>query len=526
MSNITKKISIVGVPDSTRDIGAEAQNIDVSYDSSDNIILDINAPGVVVDHTKTVAKALQDTAKKEHSSNTAEYGVASTVKYGHVKIGTGFDSADGVISVKYGTTSNSACSGDDARLTNHRSNPNPVIFENGETEVSYDGSISKTVNYETVGAAPENHAHSTNKFGMATKSNYGHVKLGEGLENKEDLLSLSIATEDTFGGVKIDNKSVLIDEDGVLSCDIGSTIKIHTDEPSLYGKEITIRKSGEIETITTVFDSSGNATIKNYNKTESIVFTCSNSSGIQATNTLYIPYFGNYSVTLRFWTARVTIQTITPEFFNLDITVYKYNSSGGRVEVGSTRFNDEGIAEYIVHEMGLYDFTCSPDAGYVFMSQVQVEIEQNYTININTWISSVNITTPSPEFYNKQIIVTWSDGSSTYQRFAQFDDRGKAIFRAYETSDYTFSVIYDEKTYSSYLLISGAPITYNIEIKKFNTYVHITTDEPDFIGETGYVTLFRDDASEKIVGDFTFDSSGSVDYLITKSGTYKFTIGE
>lgn len=43
-----------------RDIGAEAQNIDVSYDSNGQIIEDIKASGVTVASTKTLPKALKD----------------------------------------------------------------------------------------------------------------------------------------------------------------------------------------------------------------------------------------------------------------------------------------------------------------------------------------------------------------------------------------------------------------------------------------------------------------------------------
>ena len=43
-----------------RDIGAEAQYVDISYDANGNIITDITVPGVVIDSTKSLAEALDE----------------------------------------------------------------------------------------------------------------------------------------------------------------------------------------------------------------------------------------------------------------------------------------------------------------------------------------------------------------------------------------------------------------------------------------------------------------------------------
>lgn len=57
-NEIVKKIGITGIPNDVRDIGAEAQNIEVSYDANDEVIVDIHEEGVVVDHTKSLTEAL------------------------------------------------------------------------------------------------------------------------------------------------------------------------------------------------------------------------------------------------------------------------------------------------------------------------------------------------------------------------------------------------------------------------------------------------------------------------------------
>lgn len=59
-------------------------------------------------------------------------------------VGTGLDlSAASVLSVKFGTTSNTACRGDDSRLSNDRPNPYSLSWA-GYSSGSYDGSSSKS----------------------------------------------------------------------------------------------------------------------------------------------------------------------------------------------------------------------------------------------------------------------------------------------------------------------------------------------------------------------------------------------
>ena len=107
MPDIIKKMTIVGSPNDTRDIGAEAQNVIVSYDANGNIIPDITASGVVIDHTDSATNAF---APSSHSDATNKYGVGDTTHYGHIKIGTGLEinSSTGATDIKFGAAAGTA----------------------------------------------------------------------------------------------------------------------------------------------------------------------------------------------------------------------------------------------------------------------------------------------------------------------------------------------------------------------------------------------------------------------------------
>ena len=173
MPDRIKQISIAGAGgNDTRDIGAEAQYVEVSYDSQGHIIKDITVPGVVVDHTGPLTDVL-----------------------GQVNPGVGLEinPSTGLLDVKYGTTAGTAAQGNDSRLSDDRKNPNAVTFSDGAatpTTETYDGSVAKTVTYATVGAAPKEHASATAEYGAASKSNFGHVKIGNGINVSAGVISV------------------------------------------------------------------------------------------------------------------------------------------------------------------------------------------------------------------------------------------------------------------------------------------------------------------------------------------------
>ena len=200
-------ISKIGIKNSsgtgydTRDIGAKGQNVEVGYDASGKVILDVDKQTPTT--TKQLTKVLQDAEKNisnlnknkapnSHAWSDADgvnYGLADGTHYGHIKTGNGLTNNSGEVSVAYGTTSNTACEGNDSRLSNARKNPKAVTFSDGTTNTSYDGSSAKTVTAATVGAAPAGHTSV-----QATSSILGHVKIGTGITNSSGTISVSYGT--------------------------------------------------------------------------------------------------------------------------------------------------------------------------------------------------------------------------------------------------------------------------------------------------------------------------------------------
>lgn len=208
-------ISKIGIKDSTgsgydtRDLGAKCQNVEVGYDSSGNIISDVDKTTPTT--TKTLSTTLQtlnnsittlnkEKAPNDHSWTDGDgYGKASATQYGHIKTGTGLYVDSDSSSTTYGATNvnfasngessaNKAVQSNDTRLSNARKNPNAVTFTTnaGSTGITYDGSAAKTVGYSTVGAAPAGHTTTA-----ASSTILGHVKVGTGLSANSGALSVS-----------------------------------------------------------------------------------------------------------------------------------------------------------------------------------------------------------------------------------------------------------------------------------------------------------------------------------------------
>lgn len=160
----------------TRDIGAQAYNVTVSYDNDDRIVTNkettvkgseslsqtLNTINDDVTNTLRYVENINDQlvnsyAQKVHSSETSEYGAASKEAYGHVKIGDGIQVEDGVISV-------STIQG------------KPLNFSDGVNTVTYDSSREITITADNLGALTNSHLDL-----VASDTALGHIKSGVGV---------------------------------------------------------------------------------------------------------------------------------------------------------------------------------------------------------------------------------------------------------------------------------------------------------------------------------------------------------
>lgn len=84
----------------------------------------------------------------------------------------------------------------------------------------------------------------------------------------------------------------------------GSKIIVTTSESSLVGEDVTITDG--VTTITSTFDNNGVATFEGVTMTGNLTITATDGSQT-ATRTLTVPYFGNYTATMAFFSATITV---------------------------------------------------------------------------------------------------------------------------------------------------------------------------------------------------------------------------
>ena len=84
----------------------------------------------------------------------------------------------------------------------------------------------------------------------------------------------------------------------------GSTILVTTSESSLYGQTVSLTDG--TTTLNTTFNNSGEATFSGVTMTGTLTVSAS-YGGQTAQRTISVPYFGNYSTSLSFFTATITV---------------------------------------------------------------------------------------------------------------------------------------------------------------------------------------------------------------------------
>lgn len=167
----------------------------------------------------------------------------------------------------------------------------------------------------------------------------------------------------------------------------GSKIIVTTSESSLHNKDVTI--SDGLTTATEQFSAGGVATFIGITMTG--LLTITSTDGIDtATDTLNVPYYGNYTKAIAFFAfnATLNISTSASSLYGKTITIKK-----GSTTVGTTAFSAQGSASYTVHETGTYTCECE---GYSGSATVSAETTYNVTINaglaLSAWITAGSTT--------------------------------------------------------------------------------------------------------------------------------------
>ncbi len=99
----------------------------------------------------------------------------------------------------------------------------------------------------------------------------------------------------------------------------------------------------------------------------------------------------------------------------------------------------------------------------------------NYEFEINFWTATVNITTPSSEFYGQTVTVKDSDSQTVGT--VTFSNAGTATYYAKAADTYSFSVTYDGETFTESVNVT-AETTYSVELSYYTIYgFHINGNE-------------------------------------------------
>lgn len=183
----------------------------------------------------------------------------------------------------------------------------------------------------------------------------------------------------------------------------GSVVTVTTTDPTLFGKNVTISKTG-FDPVTSSFNSSGVAYFETVPMVGDVAIEATNGT-LTAHGSLNIPYFGRYSTTLEFWEAILDISTDIESLYNRQITVTKNSST-----VGTTTFDSTGHATFSVHSVGTYHVSATDSLSKTYEAYVDVTEETTYTVefidvingatvkptdNITTWLKCANIEDPS-----------------------------------------------------------------------------------------------------------------------------------
>ena len=183
-------------------IGAQAEDVIISRDENGKIIENIETPGVTISSTEGIATTVKEIDER----------VATDSSIGQIQVGSGFNiDANGILTPAFGNTTGSICEGNDPRLAGIGTVTNDLtLSSNGDGDAAgtaFNGAAAVKISYNSIGAAPNqkattsqwgqikiksnsglgidstnglslsSHASASNIYGVGTNANYGHLKI-------------------------------------------------------------------------------------------------------------------------------------------------------------------------------------------------------------------------------------------------------------------------------------------------------------------------------------------------------------
>lgn len=201
----------------------------------------------------------------------------------------------------------------------------------------------------------------------------------------------------------------------------------------------------------------------------------------------------------------VTVSTINTSLYGRTVTI----SQGS--ESRTATFNNSGVAVFeSIPYVGTVTVS-STDGTQTAESTLDIPYFGRYSVNIAFWAATVNISTTSSEFYNKEISVA-KDGSTITT--ISFNNEGSASYIAMAPGLYTFNVNYEGMDFSSSVQVTEET-TYNVVLNAWTATVSIATGLTDLYGRA--ITISKGGIT---VGTTNFDSTGRASYKAHETGTY------
>ena len=153
----------------------------------------------------------------------------------------------------------------------------------------------------------------------------------------------------------------------------------------------------------------------------------------------------------------------------------------------------------------------STDGSSTATGTVTVTDPGTYTVQINFWIATINITTDSPDMYGQTITVKNSD--NVVIATTTFSNQGTASVTVGSADTYTVSCL----TESDNVTVS-AQTTYTVNLHLWTATLSISTSDSSLYDEP--IDIQR---GGTYVGRTTFSNSGTATYNVHDTGTYYVT---
>ena len=284
-------------------------------------------------------------------------------------------------------------------------------------------------------------------------------------------LSDTNITSPTDGQALVYNSLTQKWENADQSAGGGSKITVTTSESTLYGEDVTLTQGQT--TLTATFSGSGVAVFEGVTLTGNVTLTATDGSST-STRTLNIPYFGNYDVTMAFFSATITVTYTSGATCTI---------SDGTTTLTAT----SNPMVFDIPNTGTWTTTCTLD-GISAPAQSKVITTDGQSETITIQFGTINLTYDN-EF--RGLTITATDGVSTIQKTAPSASNTMVLYPN-ATGTWVISATYSGVTYTSSATVSSLSTPVSATLQSFTIYgFKIESTESDPSSNISYAVQYE-----------------------------------